>query len=87
MKSLAKATLAFDISILALANGSKKFSFIQAIVSSPFLPLPAKYLVKPTKSWADGGIPSKLNLPLSAPTALALVWPYLFWTYQVIPLN
>jgi len=50
LKSLAKATLAFDISILPLANGSKKFFFTQAIVASPCFPLPAKYLVKPTKS-------------------------------------
>ena len=78
LKSFAKETWAFDISILALANGSKKFSFIQAIVASPSFPFPAKYLVKPTKSCADGGIPAQSHLPLVPPTALALVLPYCF---------
>ena len=65
LKSLAKATLALDISILALANGSKKFFLTQAIVSSPCFPSPAKYLVNPTKSCADGGIPAQSHAPLS----------------------
>jgi hypothetical protein len=64
--------------MLALANGSKKFSFTQAIVASPCFPFPAKYLVKPTKSCADGGIPAQSHLPLVPPTALALVLPYCF---------
>ena len=61
--------------MLALANGSKKFSFTQAMVSSPFLPLPAKYLVKPTKSWADGGIPNKSNGFVSPGFGIELATP------------